>query len=364
MACNDSDTGDWRKYQKAMYDFYQLSFLGVACCLSCTGERILERSCKCHGQKNRSRSISRYDNLKLTKHKPDEPCMWRDICQRVRGVDYQSWGKLISRESSEATINQNRGNTVRTGHRAVKEVMDASTSLVDIMESDWKREIRRNLCGLRLPSKIILFLWNIVSNNLSCDLEMRKSIRQGNRPCSLCHQEHDSTSLDHLFISCDFARTVWFGSDISLRVSNLPLKDVRILIHSVIVRNTWTAEEERDLPCNVASILWCIWRQRNKVCFSREVADPTATIHHAKELARHCEMYILHYRCCFNNLAVPEHKPESTRISMSPFLRSVMDLGPHDKQNKSRFFSQYDDLMVGCFVYRDDPPLVSCENAI
>jgi hypothetical protein len=68
------------------------------------------------------------------------------------------------------------------------------------------RYLRKYLWKIKIPLKIKIFMWFLSKKVLLTRDNLAKRNWNGNTKCSLCDAEQ---SVEHLFISCSFARLIW-----------------------------------------------------------------------------------------------------------------------------------------------------------
>ncbi|XWS30075.1 hypothetical protein CRYUN_Cryun24cG0087200 [Craigia yunnanensis] len=73
----------------------------------------------------------------------------------------------------------------------------------------WSPKVWKSLWSLKLPLKMIIFLWKICSNSLPVPFVLHRFIPNISPLCPLCPKEDET--LEHLFVKCPMARAVWFG---------------------------------------------------------------------------------------------------------------------------------------------------------
>ncbi|XVF41127.1 hypothetical protein PTKIN_Ptkin01aG0255800 [Pterospermum kingtungense] len=84
-----------------------------------------------------------------------------------------------------------------------------------------------------------------------------------------------------LFLTCSFARAIWFGTDLSIRTNIIALSSAK----------EWLSKE--DLAKKealwfydqfICIVLWCIWIHRNDKIFRGKEVTPTTVLFHQKSL--------------------------------------------------------------------------------
>lgn len=94
---------------------------------------------------------------------------------------------------------------------------------------------------------------------------MGKFLKENDTLCPIC--EAKSETEDHLFFECEAAQAVWFSSNLGLRLKhyNKSCKE-------------WITEwikplENRTVITQGATIMWIIWKARNKFLFEHQLVS-------------------------------------------------------------------------------------------
>ncbi|XVF66356.1 hypothetical protein PTKIN_Ptkin10aG0029100 [Pterospermum kingtungense] len=95
---------------------------------------------------------------------------------------------------------------------------------------NWRKETWRTLWSLKIPTKIIIFLWKICNDCLPTKAKLHSLIDTFTPICPMCEQENETT--EHLFLLCPFARAVWFGSDLTIRMDLMEVTSLKDWIKS------------------------------------------------------------------------------------------------------------------------------------
>uniref|UniRef100_A0A803NVI6 Autophagy-related protein n=1 Tax=Cannabis sativa TaxID=3483 RepID=A0A803NVI6_CANSA len=119
--------------------------------------------------------------------------------------------------------------------------------------------------------KISIFLWRILSEALPTKSRL---IFLQDKTCSLCDLEEESTV--HLFWKCSFAKAIWFGSRLALKIDGIPIDNVSNTL--VYLINNFDSFERKELLSYCGCILEEIWQQRNSFCFQSHKVDTKAAL--------------------------------------------------------------------------------------
>ncbi|KAF7843911.1 uncharacterized protein G2W53_000816 [Senna tora] len=132
------------------------------------------------------------------------------------------------------------------------------------------------LWSLSIPSKIKNFIWRILNNALPNLTNLTRHHMQLDEICCIC--QRDSESLHHLFIHCTFARSIWFGSCLALRIEQFPSTDLQqCLVHWFLQAQTGNFQEVDALHVKLIC-LHNIWYARNKFYMEGTELSPIQTI--------------------------------------------------------------------------------------
>ncbi|KAF7835872.1 ribonuclease H [Senna tora] len=127
------------------------------------------------------------------------------------------------------------------------------------------------LWRLKIPMRIIVFMWRLLCNNLPNLVNLRAHHLSVDVRCALCDAKE---SMNHVFLLCQFPRAVWFGTHLSLRVDLIPNGDViGWLTHLFEVSGT----QQQDLTflSFICIILHSIWYLRNKRLMEGKLSVPS-----------------------------------------------------------------------------------------
>ncbi|XP_075638407.1 uncharacterized protein LOC142610480 [Castanea sativa] len=91
-------------------------------------------------------------------------------------------------------------------------------------------------------------------------------------------------TLDYLFISCHFARAVWFRAAQGLRTHLTNTTDLVSWLESQIVNCDIKNYEELEILTEQGAILWTIWKTRNRAIFENQEPDIHQAVHSVQRL--------------------------------------------------------------------------------
>ncbi|CAL1412758.1 unnamed protein product [Linum trigynum] len=178
------------------------------------------------------------------------------ICQAIKAIPLPRdtvADKLIWHESRDGLF------SLKTAyHLAVR--LDKQGGRWRSMASwmDWPSWIR--LWNADLPPKLKIFLWQLFHRLLPTTEALIEKKVQVLPRCPVCWAEKET--LEHLFLDCPVARSLWEHSGLEDLGEGLPrhtfplfLKKLMVLIH------------QPQMVMAVVAVLWRIWRSRNWVVF-------------------------------------------------------------------------------------------------
>jgi hypothetical protein len=91
--------------------------------------------------------------------------------------------------------------------------------------------------------------------------------------CQLC--QHDSESIDHLFINCHFFKQVW-----NIIASALKIQSTWDGIKIADCFEAWTNNKQKHIYLP-PFICWTVWLERNSTIFDNTIPSTRATAHKA-----------------------------------------------------------------------------------
>jgi hypothetical protein len=131
----------------------------------------------------------------------------------------------------------------------------------------------RFLWKSKLPQKIKVFIWLVITNKILTKDNLKKRNWKGSSECCFCG---GLESIDHLFFKCSIARFVWRVVQIALNLDSIPKNIGEIC-------DRWM-NKSKDRISNLmifccGAMFWAIWRTRNDWFFGEKILlDPTNII--------------------------------------------------------------------------------------
>lgn len=138
--------------------------------------------------------------------------------------------------------------------------------------------------SLPIPHKIQIFLWQLSHECLPVGDLLASRGWRAVLVCCFCKQ-HSDQSLVHLFLHCDFVRSVWFGADLGFYISSTPNHSIPFWLGWVHHIGILMSLKIQNFYTKIACILRCILLARNKAVFESILSSPTQVIIHVNLLS-------------------------------------------------------------------------------
>lgn len=153
-----------------------------------------------------------YSNLyKLTR---DPYCFVSDCCEEGTWVvdfkrclstqDYESWLGLLHMLNGCA-LTDNKADCVQWA-LDMKKLFTTKSMYRFLTDRGVNSRVAGIIWKIRVPLKIIFFLWQLSNNKLQVDVNLAKKGWKGSVLCCLCGC---SENIDHIFFNCHLAKFVW-----------------------------------------------------------------------------------------------------------------------------------------------------------
>ncbi|XP_076893785.1 uncharacterized protein LOC143545875 [Bidens hawaiensis] len=112
-----------------------------------------------------------------------------------------------------------------------------------------------------VPLKVGFIAWRAVLNRLPTFVELaKKNVSVGSLLCPVCEAEVES--VDHLFISCGLAQTVWSFISQWCKVPLIYAFSVRDLVE-LYKYSSFPKDKAKVFHAVCLVSVWCIWKKRN-----------------------------------------------------------------------------------------------------
>ena len=122
--------------------------------------------------------------------------------------------------------------------------------------------LRKYLWKLKVPLKIRIFLWFLHRKELLTKDNLIKRRWIGCKKCVFCDTDE---TVEHLFISCPFARNIWRLVHFTFNIK--PPSSIRNMfgqwLHGIDKRS------KELIRIGTAAMLWAIWNCRNDIIFNK-----------------------------------------------------------------------------------------------
>jgi len=133
----------------------------------------------------------------------------------------------------------------------------------------------RFLCKTSAPPKCKFFIWLAFHDRCWTVQRRKKRNLQADDPCAFCDQE--SETIDHLLVSCVFARQIWsfllhrLGWDIAVPSTvDQSLADWWFSAHKRIAK-----ADRKCFDSMVVLTCWWLWKERNRRTFDHQAHSTT-----------------------------------------------------------------------------------------
>lgn len=142
----------------------------------------------------------------------------------------------------------------------------------------------KNLWKLKMPYKLVMFLWKILNDSLPVRIELTERNVKIEYNCAMCDGEEETTN--HLFTQFAFARAVWFGSELTILTDALGQQSIKCLLTQWLTNREIMLNEIGWFNTRLVTTLWCIWKSRNDVVFNKGKVNPISAIYQQKKITK------------------------------------------------------------------------------
>jgi hypothetical protein len=165
--------------------------------------------------------------------------------------------------------------SVRTGYNLLKQWQDSSKC--NSANPNTYNKIWKSIWSLHTIPRHKALLWRVANNALPVRSALSHRGIQCSILCPRCLQKEETIS--HLFMGCDRAAHVWFGSNLGVKFTPNQSNFLDWLFYCI------STLKEEDLVV-ITTIIYGIWWARNKLVFENYDMDDKAIIDHAYSSVR------------------------------------------------------------------------------
>lgn len=147
--------------------------------------------------------------------------------------------------------------SVKSGYEAIQ--LWKASSNIGPSTSTFDNNVYQKLWKIKTIPRHKMILWRIINGTLPVRAELNH--RGVNCPilCPRCNSSVET--INHLFMKCSNTGKVWFGSQLSLRMENLPIRNFSDwLIDSILSKDDNTI-------MMIAALTYSLWHARNQAIF-------------------------------------------------------------------------------------------------
>lgn len=91
---------------------------------------------------------------------------------------------------------------------------DCNTSTPNSLNFPWQE-----FGKLKVPPRFMLFIWTLLHQAIPFSYVLKHHGVGSDGSCVFCHEVEES--LDHLFLTCDFAKCIRFSSELTIRTGHI-----------------------------------------------------------------------------------------------------------------------------------------------
>jgi hypothetical protein len=149
--------------------------------------------------------------------------------------------------------------SVKSAYKFLKkrnEMINSNQSVIPQESNVWSK-----LWKLKTVPRHMQLIWRILHNRLPVRDSLFKRGVHCSPLCCICDQRNES--INHLFMECEWVKTVWFATPLGINFSSNDEANLNF--------NEWISKvvinEDREVVQLVVAICYEIWRIRNKRCF-------------------------------------------------------------------------------------------------
>lgn len=149
---------------------------------------------------------------------------------------------------------------------------------LDVQDRGWS-----NIWRLKVPNKILDFLWLVRHEKLACNAGRKRRHLTSEEHCFMCTSAKES--VEHIIRWCPKARNVWsvlMGSREFQRQANWSFRQWL----DANIEGRVRSSHGDDWPCTFAMACWWNWRWRNELVFTNTDKDETTRVEWIRQYAK------------------------------------------------------------------------------
>ena len=129
---------------------------------------------------------------------------------------------------------------------------------------------------VQVPLKNCNFVWRLLHDSLPTYLTLKRRGIPIDSSCPMCEGGDESSS--HLFLSCPFARAIWYAFSLALHTSDFHGLTVQQWVGKLLHQHKNMSEDSMCFLQTVFTTLWTIWTHRNLVIHEGKQPNPLDVI--------------------------------------------------------------------------------------
>lgn len=189
-----------------------------------------------------------------------------------------------------------------------------------------------------MAPRVKTFAWRLLRHALPTGARAGRYSTHISTLCARCNLEEDDV---HLFFGCSFARAAWYAHPWYIR-SDVFLADNQSIVN--IIHSIISMQHPHATIPNIFTFLWCLWKARNGVVFSRENTHP-----HQVHQAAHAISFSLSSQVPCQGDRHPQQAPSTAQESDAPTNIHLQSEG----QIMQGSFIKSDMIIAGTKIYSD-----------
>ncbi|XP_050241346.1 uncharacterized protein LOC126690274 [Quercus robur] len=154
-----------------------------------------------------------------------------------------------------------------------------------------ENEVWERIWKVKLPLKILNFIWKLLHGSLQ-DLEVL--VNRGITVSSVFYAMRRRNLLIIFFLKCQFARAVWYGSNLKIRTSDSFNLSINQWVKFCVRQNDPRESTRLGILQSFFTTLWSIWNHRNQVLHQGKDPNPMEVLLTSQSL-------LCRYQEVFNN---------------------------------------------------------------